>query len=375
MTIDDVSPVRTIRPDTIDELSAALAAEKGAVVPLGACTETHFGNPLRRADCAIDLTRLSRITEYNPADLTIHAEAGVTLGQLQQTLLANSQFLPLDPWNGPSATIGGIAATNAQGPFRATGTIRDWIIGMKVVHVDGRLSKTGGRVVKNVTGYDLAKLYTGSIGSLVVIAEISFKLRARFGKTATAIAQCDDAGTAAKLITAIRNAPVSPVCCEWVNFPSSGNAVWVRFGEHPAAVDWQVRHLPAADWKIVEGFDEAKAWETLRQRYQELGPAIVRVVGPPTAVDSIIRSHGSTAWIAHALTGIVLIGVSSERQIRDLRGQYRVVIEKAPLEMRRAVGTFAPASAEYVLMKKMKESFDPEGRLNPGRHIDGETCN
>src|SRR5207253_6941669 len=111
-------------------------AEKGAIVPVGARTQTHFGNPLRRADCAIDLSRLNRITEYNPADLTIHVEAGVTLGQLQHALLENNQFLPLDPWNGPGATVGGIAAANAQGPFRAAGAIRDWIIGMKVVEID-----------------------------------------------------------------------------------------------------------------------------------------------------------------------------------------------------------------------------------------------
>src|SRR4051812_3572657 len=156
----------------------------------------EFGNPLRAADCVVDLSGLSRITTYNPAELTIHVEAGTTLGQIQSALTPNKQALPLDPWNGPSATIGGIAATNAQGPMRAMGGIRDWIIGMRVVHVDGRVSKTGGRVVKNVTGYDLAKLYTGSLGSLAMIAEISFKLRAQFPKTATAIAAFDNTGSA-----------------------------------------------------------------------------------------------------------------------------------------------------------------------------------
>ncbi len=158
MTIDGISPARTVRPQSIEELAELLTAEKGAILPVGAGTQTWFGNPLRRADCAVDLTSLSRITEYVPADLTIHVEGGVTLAQLQGALLENNQFLPLDPWNGPSATVGGIAAANAQGPYRAAGTIRDWIIGMKVVEIDGRLSKTGGRVVKNVTGYDLQKL-------------------------------------------------------------------------------------------------------------------------------------------------------------------------------------------------------------------------
>jgi glycolate oxidase FAD binding subunit len=128
LTIDGISPSKVVRPRTIEEIAALIAQEKDSIVPVGACTQTSFGNVLRSAGCVVDLTGLSRITEYVPADMTVHVEAGVTLEQLQQALLENNQFLPLDPWNGPNATIGGIAATNAQGPFRATGTIRDWII-------------------------------------------------------------------------------------------------------------------------------------------------------------------------------------------------------------------------------------------------------
>ena len=132
---------------------------------------------------------MNRVTSYNPADLTITVEAGVTLGEIQDLLGRNNQSLALNPWNGSSATIGGIAAANSQGPFRQVGTIRDWVIGMRVVHANGRMSKTGGRVVKNVTGYDLAKLYIGSLGILAIIVEISLKLRPAFAKTATAIAE------------------------------------------------------------------------------------------------------------------------------------------------------------------------------------------
>src|SRR5205085_571703 len=206
-------------------------------------TQTEFGNPLRRADCAIDLSRLGRLTEDKPADLTIHVEAGVPLAQLQHALMENNQFLPLDPWNGPEATVGGIAAANAQGPLRATGTIRDWIIGMKVVEITGRISKAGGRVVKNVTGYDLQKLYTGSLGTLAIIAEISLKLRAKFGRTATAIVQTGDTDAAAELVRSIRTSALQPIACEWVG---PENEIWVRLGEHPRAVEWQIKNLPSA---------------------------------------------------------------------------------------------------------------------------------
>src|SRR5215510_404097 len=135
--IDGITPAKVVRPETVQELAEAVVSAKGSIVPMGSCTQMHFGNPLRSADCAIDLKGLRRITAYNPAELTIHVEAGVPLGQIQKALGENNQALPLDPWNGPDATIGGIAAADGQGPLRAVGTIRDWIIGMKVVHADG----------------------------------------------------------------------------------------------------------------------------------------------------------------------------------------------------------------------------------------------
>ena len=369
MTIDGLSTAKLLQPRSVEELAEIVSIEKGSIVPLGARTQTHFGNPLRSADCAIDVSALRRITEYNPADLTIHVEPGVTLGQLQEALLANNQFLPLDPWNGPDATMGGIAAANAQGPFRAVGTIRDWIIGMKVVEVTGRISKAGGRVVKNVTGYDLHKLYTGSIGTLAIIAEISLKLRAKFGCTATSITQASDVSTAAQLIASIRHSRLEPVSCEWVG---PENEIWVRLGEHPSAVEWQLKNLPSADWTIFEGNEESAAWERLRSRYQRMGPALLRVVGLPTAVREIIEEYQPAEWIAHALNGIVLAQVRTAADIRRIREKYRAVIEKMPLEMRRELPTFGLNDAECALMRKMKHAFDPEGRLNPGRHVDGE---
>src|SRR5206468_6702589 len=185
-----------------------------------------------------------------------------------------------------------------QGPFRATGTIRDWIIGMKVVEVTGRISKAGGRVVKNVTGYDLQKLYTGSLGTLAIIAEISLKLRAKFGRTVTAVAVAADSAAANRLVVSIRESAVQPVVCEWVG---PENEIWLRLGEHPSAVEWQIKNLPAADWTILEGADEAAGWEKVRSRYHALGPIVLRVVGLPTTVHEIIKEYRPAQWIAHAL--------------------------------------------------------------------------
>jgi len=368
LTIDGLSPARVLQPGSIEELSEVMTSA-GSVVAVGAGTQQHFGNPLQRFDSAINLTKLNRITEYVPADLTIHVEAGVTLQTLAKTLADNNQFVPLDPWNGPAATIGGIAAANAQGPFRAAGTIRDWIIGMKVVEASGRISKTGGRVVKNVTGYDLAKLYTGSIGSLAIIAEVSLKVRAKYGRTATAVAQFENEEKVHQALSAIRTGPLQPVACEWAG---PEHELWLRFGDQPKAVDWQLRNLPAGDWKVFENADEANAWESLRVRYGTLGPIVLKVVGLPSAMPEVIKDCRPSSWIAHALNGVVFVSVSSAADVTRTRKNHRAVIERAPLGLRRQVATFGLNDAEYELMRRMKTAFDPEGRLSPGRHVDGE---
>lgn len=369
MTIDGVTATHVVRPESFEQLAQAIRDEKGAIVPVGAGTQLFFGNPLRKMDCAVDLTGLDRITEYIPADLTIHVQAGLTLRELEHVLLQNNQFLPLDPWNGPDATLGGIAAANSQGPYRPTGTIRDWIIGMQVVRIDGTAAKAGGRVVKNVTGYDLARLYTGSLGCLAIIAEISLKLRARFARTATAITLTADSTDAAKLLSGIRHSEVQPVSCEWIG---PENAVWVRFGEHPQAVDWQLKNLPQADWQVLEREEEAAAWESLRVRYSSLGSIVLRIVGLPSNIHEIIQDYQPSAWIAHSCNGIVLMATEKPADVALIRRKHRTVIEHAPIEVRREIATFGLNEAEFELMQRMKVAFDPEGRLNPGRHVDGE---
>ena len=133
-----------------------------------------------------------------------------------------------------------------------------------------------------------------------------------------------------------------------------------------------MKNLPPADWAVLEGAEEADAWERLRNQYSKAGPIVLRIIGLPATVREIIEEYRPHAWIAHALNGIVLMAVSSSEEIRLVRNKYRAVIERAPLEIRREIATFGLADAEYELMKKLKSAFDPEGRLNAGRHVDGE---
>lgn len=370
LTVDGLIPQRIHRPASIAELAGIVKSEGGSITPVGGATQLHFGNPLRRFEAAVETTGLHRITAYNPADLTIHVEAGVTLETLQDALLPHNQVLPLDPWNGTGATIGGIAATNAQGPLRAVGTIRDWIIGMTVIHADGSISKTGGRVVKNVSGYDLAKLYTGSLGSLGIIAEISFKLRAAFAHTVSAVARFGDSSAALSVLGQIRERNLQPIACEWAG---PEHRLIVRFGEHPLATDWQLKNLPPAEWTMLAGRDEQRdLWEQLRTAYSSLGRVVVRVAGLPTQLGEMIDYCRPARWIAHGTAGILLAGFDDEASLSRVRQRHPVIIESAPLEVRRRIPTFGVPAVEHRLMKGIKDALDPEGRLNPGRHIDGE---
>jgi FAD/FMN-containing dehydrogenase len=203
-----------------------------------------------------------------------------------------------------------------------------------------------------------------------VIVEISLKLRAKFARTATAIGRFPSAEAVAACLSLIRGSALQPVSCEWIG---PDNEIWLRFGEDSRAVEWQLKNLPeGTDWVVSEGVDEKAAWEKLRKGYHALGPVVLRVVGLPTAVREIIEEYRPAAWIAHAMNGIVLLQVSSAEEIVRIRQKYRAVIERAPLEIRREVPTFGLTGAEFDLTKRMKEAFDPEGRLNPGRHADGE---
>jgi FAD/FMN-containing dehydrogenase len=169
-------------PRNIDELSEVMRLASGEgwrVIPAGAGTWLEMGARPERFDLVVSTAKMNRTLEYEPADLTATVEAGVPLAAFNRRAAEDRQFIPLDPFGAERSTIGGVIATASSGPLRcAYGTPRDWLIGVAVVAADGRITRAGGKVVKNVAGYDLCKLYTGSFGTLAVIAETSFKLRA-----------------------------------------------------------------------------------------------------------------------------------------------------------------------------------------------------
>ena len=198
--VDGVIPSEVILPDSIEEVSRVIASastEGRAVIPLGGGTLASTGNQPRRYDLALGTSRLDGVLYHEPADLVASVQAGTTVADLRSVLAKGGQALPLDSPFPEQATIGGVIAAGYSGPSRLSfGEPRDWLIGIKVVTADGRVSKAGGRVVKNVTGYDLCKLYSGSLGTLGIIVEANFKLTPLPDGHATIIGAFDGPGDA-----------------------------------------------------------------------------------------------------------------------------------------------------------------------------------
>lgn len=179
--VEGVVPSAVVAPGSLDSLAATvqMASELGyAVIPRGGGTKMDFGHPPSRADIVVSLERLNRIVAHAPADQTVTVEAGITMAGLQAGLGKRGQYLPLDPPHGDAGTLGGVLATNASGVLRTSfGTARDLVIGARVVQADGTVVRSGGQVVKNVAGYDLNKMYIGSLGTLGILAEVNLKLQ------------------------------------------------------------------------------------------------------------------------------------------------------------------------------------------------------
>src|SRR5919201_4924094 len=212
-SIDGLHPISRSTPSSAAELAEALHAADSAgqaVIPYGGGTQLDLGMPPTRADLLLETGQLHRVVEYEPADLTVTVEAGMRFGELQRLLGDNGQFLALDPPADAEASIGGLIATNASGPLRFSyGTARDLVIGTRVANPDGTLTHAGGRVVKNVAGDHLNKLYIGSLGTLGIIVELSFKLAPVPPVMSTALGSFGSLDDVRAVVSAVVHSPLS----------------------------------------------------------------------------------------------------------------------------------------------------------------------
>ena len=272
--IDGLTPSFVAEPSDIAGLAQilGLAASSGkAVAPRGGGTQTALGNRPERLDLVVDTSSLDRITHY-PGDLTATVQAGVTMSALRARLAERGQFLAIDAPLPDRATVGGTLATGIGGPVRwQYGSPRDTVIGMTIAQPDGRITRTGGRVVKNVSGYDMARLHVGGLGTLGVIAEASFKLTPLPAGRATVLAAFDSAQRSFEAALAVFSGNVVPLALTVFDrsaaermgtaLPGSDSYVAIMLGGRPLTLDRLVResrsecgrHAP----RTVEVLDEA----------------------------------------------------------------------------------------------------------------------
>ena len=384
-SVDGITPKVVAYPQSAEEVSeiVALAAEhKWAVIPRGGGSQMELGNIPRAADVVVCTTDMNQVLEYEPADLVVSAQAGLRLAELQRILGVHGQCLALDPPLPEQATIGGIIAANPSGPLRLRhGTCRDMLLGVKVVNADGNITKAGGKVVKNVTGYDMCKLYTGSLGTLGVIVEASFKLAPlpRVERTLlAAFADLDAAYTAAR---AMYKAALPVRACELLAGPLAQPgqallAVWIGGGD--AAVERQVRDVTQlcaesssieqlegdelhAFWRKVEDFGHEESFET-----------VAKISVLPTRTGDLLRQlPPQMTFVSHVLSGVTYVfgqeASSLESIVQELSGYS--VLERCPLSVKQMRSIWGAPGEDFKLMERIKREFDPDGILNPGRYV------
>ncbi len=404
-----VRPRVVVEPETEEQVAAILRyanAEGLAIIPCGGGTQQTIGTPPTRADIVLSLSRLNQILEHAPHDLTLTAQAGVRLVDLQQALGAAHQWLALDPPLHPGATLGGVISTNVSGARRLRyGGVRDQIIGVRVALADGTIARGGGKVVKNVAGYDLPKLFTGALGTLGVILSANFRLYPLPEHSATALLASGDLAALGAVVRRILAAPLTPTALDIISPTTPGApyllAARIQSGVR-ASVEEQVSAIcgatiaaSATTQTTLTGDDEARFWAE-RQAQFTTSPAN----GDATTITTIkasllpsdvvgwlakleaLRASGALAatWQAHAGHGLIFARLTGTPQavvsaIGDLRHaaiQRRgsLVITDLPTALVGAVDPWGPIPALSV-MRNLKARFDPNGILNPGRFVGG----
>jgi glycolate oxidase FAD binding subunit len=354
------------KPATAEELAQRLAqaaAAKQAVVLVGGGRASAMGDALHGCDIELHTTRLDRVLEHSHADMVVTVEAGITLEALQAELSRTGQFLPLDPFNSPGHTIGGLLATGWTGPLRLRyGSARDYLIGIRVAQPDGRLASAGGRVVKNVSGYDLMKLHHGALGSLGVIVAASFKVFPAPLHDVTVEAPVDSIDEAWAATDRALALPLMPAALELF----SDGRVLARLLGSRDAVNRMVAEL---------GWDKAdpSVWLEHSRRAPERW---ARIAVPRHELRTTLAGLPAGAeWWASPGVGIANWSIATDAgTVRAARSAAEVtggslVLMAAPPDLTREVGAWGTVPATLEMMQRLKNAFDPGHVLNPGRFV------
>ncbi len=426
MPLDGKKPKVIVFPGTIDEVSKIVAHANQrhlTIVPRGNGTKMGMGGIPKKIDITLSTSRLNRITDSDCENLTLSAEGGITLSDVQKSLVkvGKGYFLPLDPPFTDKATLGGIVATNSSGPKRLLyGTARDMIIGTKAVFPNGDIVVSGGKTVKNVSGYDMCKLLIGSYGTLGIICEMTFKLLPLPEKETTLSLSFAELEEADDFARQVRSSQLIPSSIEILNsiavqnmkvsMPMSPNGNYlVAIGLEGVAesIDRQISEMKEIGKKhgVLEAvtLDSEKhqafwiAFRDFSQGLTENYPNLIslksnflisksgEMIG---SYEKIVRESGiECAFICHAGNGIlhsyILAGKRLKSKIESfveligmltseaVKNEGNLLIESCPLLIKKKVDVWGQSRSDYLVVRRLKEQIDPAGILNMGRFVGG----
>jgi len=399
--VDGVRPAAVARPGGEEELSGLLRWADSAAVPVlprGSGTAMALGRPPAPGHVAVCVSRLNRVVELDAPNLTITVQAGAELGEVQRQIAGQGLWLPLDPAQADRATLGGILAANSSGPRRLLhGSARDFVLGMRVALADGRIIKAGGKTVKNVAGYDLCKLFIGSLGSLGVIVEATLRvvpLPERSCSLAVPFGELDGADSFASKLIRSRLLPAAVEVldggaagrlCQRCGTPDADWLVLAAFEGFEEAVRRQVRDAAAgvSGAEEITGDREVSLWNEVRDFLPaEEDAARLKISVPISHVrDVLADGQVASARIARAGCGIVYVMLSGEpAQIADRTTELRrkvselggfLIVESARPEVKELADVWDSPGKSLEMMKRIKTLFDPNNIMARGRFLAG----
>jgi glycolate oxidase FAD binding subunit len=401
---DDRSALSTIQPEDEGALCQAVLEQVAlghAIYPQGGRTALDYGGLPGKPGVAVDTTAISRLIDYPFADMTITIQAGMTLKALRAILAKQNQRVLVDAPFPERATLGGIYATNTTGPRRfGAGRPRDQIIGVSFVTSLGAVVKGGGRVVKNVAGYDFPKLLTGSMGTLGIITQMTLKVRPIPEASAIAWVPFWNLTNLTDTLDRVNTSGTRPVAIDLLNaagaklighglgLPSGQGILVLGYEDNARSVRWQLdrltRELERSDFAIVDGADTVTLWDALTDfQASKVGKVSVVANLKPSSVARFVLGLDPDRWPvqAHAANGIVRAHAAGDWSFDELAGQIdnlrrlatedggSVILSRCPTEWKDRLRVWGDPRSDWALAERVKAALDPHGALNPGRFI------
>ena len=388
-----VQPYAVFEPRSEMELAAALRCADTAgltVVPRGGGTKTGWSNAPMRADLILSMARLNRVIEHAWADMTVSVEAGCTFQQVQNMLAQRGQYIAVDPLWPDRATVGGILSTNDSGTLRIRyGGLRDLIIGMTIALPDGTLASSGGKVVKNVAGYDLPKLATGALGTLGVITRAVFRLHPLPHNLRSFTFQARDLADANRVVLAVQDSKLAHTGLQARFSEGTAPAVDVRFEGTDAGIAAQAETLRKLAAPAAETATSDAVWQERQELWTSAeAAAIAKISILPTSVAEIcgrVRRLGDSlgvrwsavvqgtglGWLRLEAPGAAAIHqvlYTLRSELEQIGGSLVVLHRPTALP---AIDAWGDPGDAFPLMRNVKQQLDPRGTLNPGRFIGG----